>query len=183
MMEILRKAVGQTRLLVPAAIVAWLVTLLAALTGAIVSAVARDSSSIGELATLYVPAMSIPFAFSTAVVLLPLMALIREIAGADRPWLLGFVGVAAAPVQGLLLLASGRMVFRGSPRIRPTFGADLVAIASQPADAAVLLAAFAAGGITLGMWAAKLRRRNIGQTPAPHRQETAPSTPTRSCAS
>lgn len=160
----LRNLLMQTRILAPAAIAAWMVTLSVALVGAIARAVSLDPSSAAELAVIYVPVTSIPFAFSTVVVLLPLVALGRQILGGDRPWRLVIVGLAAAPIQGLLLLASGRILFRGSPHMRPTIGADLAAIAHQPLDTAVLLAAFAAGGITLGLWAASLRSRNITDT-------------------
>lgn len=141
--------------LAPAALGAWLVTLLVAMAGAIGIAAAHDSSSIGELAVMYVPVMSVPFAAGTGMVLVPLMSCARAVAGPDRPWLLGSVGVIAAPVQGMALLIAGRMLFHGSPHVRATLAADLAAQIAHPADAAGLLVAFAAGGLVLGAWAAR----------------------------
>ena len=165
-MKLLRDIGTQMRSLAPSAMAAWAVTLFAGLTGALVSAAARDSSSVGDLATIYVPVMSVPFAFGAAAVLLPLIAFTRTVAGVGRPWLFGMVGVAAAPVQALILLASGRVMFRGSPHMRPTLAADLDAIMSHRGETAVLLGALAAGGLTLGVLAAKRRRGNIADTPA-----------------
>jgi hypothetical protein len=146
------------RLLALASVGAWLVTLLVALLGAILVAAARDSSAIGELAALYVPVMGIPFALLAGAVLLPLISLARAVVGPGRPWLLGTIGVAAAPVQAFVLLIAGRIVFQGSPHIRPTLAADVASLAAHPADAAVILSAFAAGGLALGVWAARSNR-------------------------
>jgi len=110
--------------------------------------------------------MGVPFALLAGVVLLPLVSLARAIVGPGRPWLLGAIGVAAAPVQGFVLLTSARIVFHGSPHTRPTLMADLASLAAHPADAAVLLSAFAAGGLALGAWAASPNRSIKVDTPA-----------------
>jgi hypothetical protein len=166
MIQTLRSARQQLRTLVPAAIGAWLVTLFVGLGGGIAEAAARGSSSIGELVGIYAPVMGIPFALSTGAVLLPMISACRLMVGPGRPWLLAFVGVSLAPVQALVLLIAGRITFQGGPHMRPTLWADLGAIAAHPADTVVLLVAFAAGGVTLGMWAARRRELLMGDTPA-----------------
>jgi hypothetical protein len=72
--------------------------------------------------------------------------------------------VVAAPVQAFALLLGGRVIFAGSPRLRPTVAADLAAIASHPADSVVLLIALAAGGLTLGVLAARVDGRARSKT-------------------
>jgi hypothetical protein len=154
-----------------AAVGAWLVTLLVALFGAILVATARDSSANGELAALYIPVMGVPFALLAGAVLLPLVSLARAVVGPGRPWLLGAIGVAAAPIQGFAFLLSGRIVFHGSPHIRPTLMADVAALAAHPVDTAVILSAFAAGGLALGVWAAGPIRSITVDSPANTQRE------------
>jgi hypothetical protein len=160
-----REALANIRSLLPAAASAWLVTVITGLGGAVAIAAARDPSAIAELVVIYAPVMSVPYALAIGGVLLPAVACVRVMAGPGRPWLLGLVGVAVAPLQGLVLLVGGRFLFEGSPRMRPTLAADLAAIVDHPAETVALLVAFGAGGLTLGMWAARrcqsLRIRTI----------------------
>ena len=55
------------------------------------------------------------------------------------------------------LVAAGRMVFGGSPRMRPTLTADLAAVVNQP-DTVPILIALGLGGTLLGWWAARMFR-------------------------
>ena len=127
------------RRLAPAAFAAWLVTLLVSMSGTLVVAAARDASSIGELAPIYLPVMSIPFAIGVGLVLWPLMSLAQLLLGLDRLWFSALVGIAIAPVQMLVLMAAGRVAF--GP------------ITNYSIETAVMLLAFAAGGVTLGILA------------------------------
>ena len=156
-LQTLRETLANIRSLLPAAAGAWLVTVITGLCGAAAIAATRDRSAIAELAVIYPIVMSVPFALVIGGVLLPAVGCARAMTGPGRPWLLGQVGVAVAPLQALVLLAGGRFLFAGGPHMRPTLAADLAAIASQPAQAVALLLAFGAGGLTLGVWAARRR--------------------------
>ena len=60
-MTTLRRTLRQTRALLPAAMCAWGLTVLAGWAGAVALSVLSGSSSIAELATIYVPIMIAPF--------------------------------------------------------------------------------------------------------------------------
>jgi len=136
---------------VPGVAAAWLVTLVMASVGATAVAFARNRSSASEMALLFPLLMSVPFALTTAFVLLPVAAIVAAKAG-RRWWLVGVAVVAAAPLQVLAMLAAGRVLFRGS-HIRPTLSDDVAAVLGQPSPITLaILLAFAAGGVTLAFW-------------------------------
>ncbi len=152
-----RETLANIRSLLPAAAGAWLVTVITGLCGAVAIAAMHDRTAIVELVVIYAPIMSAPFALVVGGVLLPAVGGARAMTGPGRPWLLGQVGVAVAPLQALVLLAGGRFLFAGGPHMRPTLAADLAAIANHPADTVLLLVALGAGGLTLGVRAARRR--------------------------
>jgi hypothetical protein len=155
-MTTLGRTLGAMRALVPAAICAWALTLLAGWAGAVTTAVLRGSSSISELATIYVPVMIVPFGLTTTAVTLPLVAFAAVLVERRRAWLLPLAGLAGAPLGVVALVALGRVVFSGRPRVR-TLLADLAAAATRPESAAVLIA-LGLGGIFLGLWAVRTSR-------------------------
>jgi hypothetical protein len=136
---------------VPGVAAAWLVTLVMASVGATAVAFARNPSSASEMALLFPLLMSVPFALTTAFVLLPVAAIVAAKAG-RRWWLVGVAVVAAAPLQVLAILAAGRVLFRGS-HMRPTLSDDVAAVLGHPSPTTLaILLAFAAGGVTLAFW-------------------------------
>jgi hypothetical protein len=140
--------------------VAWLVTLIVASAGAVGAAVARNPSSAGELAFIFPVVMSLPFVFTVAFVLLPVMSLAAALTG-SRLWALSAAAVVAVPLQVIAVLAAGRVLFRG-PRMRPTLAADLTAVLGHPSPETVaMLLAFAAGGLTLAWWHHRIAARSI----------------------
>lgn len=128
------------RQLASAAVWAWLVTLLAGFAGGAALVHARNPESVGEFAFAYLLVMSVPFALAVGCVLLPVMSLARIIAGPGQTWLLAGTGVLVAPLEAISLLGGGTALF-GGPRAEPS------------ADTWILLAAFAAGGVVLGVLA------------------------------
>jgi hypothetical protein len=140
--------------LIPGAFGAWLVTLVTATGGSFAVAVSRHSTSAGELAMLFPPLMSVPFALTTALVLLPIVALVLW--RADGLWPVVAAAAAAAPLQVVALLIGGRILFRGVQHMRPTLLDDIVAVLGHPsAETLVLLGAFAAGGAVFGVIAGR----------------------------
>jgi hypothetical protein len=139
---------------VPAALLAWLVTMVVALGGAVAERASHDRSALGELVFIYLIVMSLPIAFLVAGVLLPIVALVRAAVGPARPWVLGMAGGAVAPVQGLAFLIGGWVLFRGGPHMRPTFADHFATLVNDPARVVPLLLAFAAGGVAFGVYAA-----------------------------
>jgi hypothetical protein len=139
---------------VPAALLAWLVTMVVALGAAVADRASHDRSALAELVLIYPIVMSLPIACLIAGVLLPIVALVRVVVGPGRPWLLGMVGAAAAPVQGLAFLIGGWVLFRGGPHMRPTFAEQFATLVNDPARVGPLLVAFAAGGVAFGVYAA-----------------------------
>jgi hypothetical protein len=138
----------------PAALLAWLVTIVVGLGGTVADRASLDSSALAELVLIYPLVMSLPIAFLVAGVLLPIVALVRVVVGPGRPWVLGMVGAAAAPVQGLAFLIGGWVLFRGGPHMRPTFAEHFASLVNDPARVVPLLVAFAAGGVAFGVYAA-----------------------------
>jgi len=156
-MTTLRRTLRQTRALVPAAMCAWGLTVLAGWAGAVALSVLSGSSSIAELATIYVPIMIAPFGLAMTVVMLPFVAFASALVRIRRAWVVPLVGLASAPLAMVGLVAAGRMVFGGSPRMRPTLTADLAAVVNQP-DTVPILIALGLGGTLLGWWAARMFR-------------------------
>jgi uncharacterized membrane protein YhaH (DUF805 family) len=147
--------------LIPGVVGAWLVTLAIATLGSTIAATARNPESAGELALLFPLLMSVPFALTAVFVLLPSMSLVLRRSG-GRLWPLMAAAVVAAPLQAFALLAGGRILFRGSPHLRPALADDVVAVLGHPSSVTiVMLGAFAAGGIVLGFWS---RRRPLHLT-------------------
>jgi hypothetical protein len=152
---------------VPAAALAWVVTMVVGLGGAVADA-ASPRSVLAELVVIYPLVMSLPIALLIAGVLLPIVALVRAVVGPGRPWVLGLVGAAAAPVQGLAFLIGGWILFRGGPHMRPTFAEHVGTLLNDPErGVATLLLAFAAGGVAFGVCAAARLPLDANGTPAP----------------
>jgi hypothetical protein len=146
--------------LVPGAAVAWLVTLVMASAGVVGVAVARTPSSAGELAFIFPLVMSLPFAFTAAFVLLPVMSLAAAVTG-GRLWAMAAAGVVAAPLQVIALLVAGRVLFRG-PHMRPTLADDIAAVLGHPSPQIVaMLLALAAGGLTFALMATRRRALHL----------------------
>jgi hypothetical protein len=159
--SIIRETVTKTRRLLPQALGSGLVAVLGGFAGAVAIAVARHSDAVAELAVIYIPVMILPFVAATIAVL-PVMALAHTIISSDQRWLLSLIGVALAPVQGLFWLTVGHLLFSRDPP-RSTLAADLAVALAHPADTAPLLIALAAGGLVLGMLAARTGSGNRAQ--------------------
>jgi len=158
MTSIIRETGKQLRELWPLALGASLVSVVIGLAGAIAIAAYRDSSAVGEIAVIYIPVMVLPFAVATAAVPLPVMSLVRAVMTARPRWLLGCLGVALAPVQGLALITAGNFLFaRDEPR--STIAGTVAVALRQRMETTVILTALAAGGLVLGLLAA--RRRSV----------------------
>lgn len=153
---------------VPAAMMAWLVTMVVGLGGAVAGS-ASPRSVLAELILIYPLVMSLPIAVLIAGVLLPILALARAVVGPGRFWVLGLVGTAVAPVQGFAFLIGGWILFRGGPHMRPTFAEQLGTLLHDPARGAALLLAFAAGGAAFGVCAAARHSLDALGTPANRR--------------
>jgi len=87
-------------------------------------------------------------------VVLPVISLVRAVVTSKVPWLLGSIGVALAPAQALALLAAGHLLFARDP-VRSTFALAVAAALRQPMETAAMLTALAAGGLVLGLLAAR----------------------------
>jgi hypothetical protein len=155
---------------VPAAALAWLVTMVVGLGGAVADA-ASPRSVLAELVVIYPHVMSLPIALLIAGVLLPIVALVRAVVGPGRPWVLGLVGAAVAPVQGLAFLIGGWILFRGGPHMRSTFAEHVGSLLNDPGRAVPLLLAFAAGGVAFGVCAASRLPLDPNGPPAHPRME------------
>lgn len=136
----------------PGAFLGCLVTLVLGFAGAVALAIARGSTSVSELAFIYVPVMLVPFAFAALAVLLPVTAAVRAWDGGARWWVVSVAGAASAPLQASLLLIAGHFLFE---QARPT---DFAAALHWSADTGILLAAFAVGGVVPGLWSRNARR-------------------------
>jgi hypothetical protein len=151
---------------VPAALLAWLVTMAVGLGGAVAGGASHDRSGLAELVLIYPIVMSLPIALLVAGVLLPIVALVRAVVGPGRRWVLGVVGAAVAPVQGLAFLMGGWILFRGGPHMRATFAEQFRTLLNDPARVVPLLVAFAAGGAAFGAYAAVRLPQGASGTPA-----------------
>jgi hypothetical protein len=106
---------------------------------------------LSEFALLFVPVMSVPFAFVVAVVFLPTVLIAHHVLRGGRRWMLAAAAGAAAPLAGLALLAAGRLLFAGSPHMKPTLWDDIVGLSRDPAHALPYAVALTVGGIVFGM--------------------------------
>lgn len=110
--------------------------------------------------------MSLPLAGLIAGVLVTIVVLVRAVVGPGRPWMLGLVGAAVAPVQGLAFLIAGWILFRGGPHMQPTFAQQVGTLLNDPARVVPLLLAFVAGGAAFGVCSAARPALGARVTPA-----------------
>jgi hypothetical protein len=118
--------------------------------GALAVEASRGHRPLGEFAVLFIPIMSVPFAFVVAMVYLPTLLIAHRILRGSPSWMLAAVGTSAAPLAGLALLAAGRVLFSGSPHMKPTIWDDLVALSRDPAHTLPYALALIVGGIVFG---------------------------------
>jgi hypothetical protein len=65
--------------------------------------------------------MGIPFAYVLAVVYVPIVALVRAFVSREPLWI-GISGAFAAPVAGMVLVVTGRLLFATSQNPRRGIG-------------------------------------------------------------
>jgi hypothetical protein len=105
---------------------------------------------LSEFAFIFVPVMTVPFAFVLAAVYLPATLLVRRRVRDGRSWIVAAAGGAAAPLAGLALLAAGRLLLSGSPHMRPAMWDDVIALSRDPMHTLPYALALLAGGIVFG---------------------------------
>lgn len=133
-----------------AAAFAWLTMMSLAFAGALAAEASRGHAPLSEFAFLFVPIMTIPFAFVLAAVYLPVLLIADRMVGRGATWSLAATGAAAAPLAGLALLVAGRILFSGAPHMRPTIWDDIAALSRDPVHTLPYALALLVGGIVFG---------------------------------
>jgi hypothetical protein len=133
-----------------AAAMSWATMMSLAFIGALTAEAYLGHHPLSEFAVLFVPIMTAPFAFVLAAVYLPTVLIARHLVRDRHRWMLAAAGGAAAPLAGLALLASGRVLFAGSPHMRPALWDDVVAITHDPVHMLPYALALVVGGIVFG---------------------------------
>jgi len=128
----------------------WLTMMSLAFMGALAAEAYLGHHPLSEFAVLFVPVMTVPFAFVLAAVYLPTTLLVQRKVRGGPSWIVAAAGGAAAPLAGLALLAAGRILFSGSPHMRPAMWDDLIALSRDPVHALPYALALLAGGIVFG---------------------------------
>jgi hypothetical protein len=141
-----------------AAALSWFIMMSLAFIGALAAEAYLGHHPLSEFAVLFVPVMTVPFAFVLAAVYLPATLLVqRRVRGGPR-WIVAAAGGAAAPLAGLALLAAGRILFSGSPHLRPAMWDDVVALSRDPLHTLPYALALLVGGIVFGATIGRARR-------------------------